>query len=163
MEFSDRPKNAAQSAAPPHTTLIRVLFDDDTKINQAIDALETKQAAEKEATTYRLAVLAKGSDGRISECDVARPGRGTAVTSAVIGGAAGLAAGGPLGAVIGAGAGALIGLSAEAVNEEAVSEFAEEDWSELRVGRRAILAEIANEAVPAFEQLMVQNGGRVCK
>ncbi len=150
----------AQMAAPPQSTLFLVTFPDEANVDQAIGAIVTRLAAEH-LRVYRLAVVARDPDGKVSLRDITEESHGTVGAGALIGGLTGLAAG-PLGAALGAGAGALIGWSAEMVNEEAVNDFANRDWSELAPGRRAIVAEVSQETAPAFEALMLANGGRAC-
>jgi uncharacterized membrane protein len=149
------------SAAPPQSKLLVFVFPDDAKIDQAIGAVITKLTAKEYLSVYRLAVVSRDLDGKISVKDITEKDFGTIGVGAFIGGLAGLAAG-PLGAAIGAGAGALFGWSAELVNEEAVSEFANKCLSGLAAGGRAIVAEVAEEAAPSFESLMQENGGTVC-
>ena len=110
---------------------------------------------------YRFAVVARGSDRKISLQDITEESHGTIGARALIGGLTDLTAG-PLGVAIGAGAGALLGWSAEMMNEGAVEEFANRDWQELAPGRRAIVAEASEETAPAFEALMAASGGRAC-
>ncbi len=105
-----------------------------------------------------MAVVARDLDGKISVKDITEEGHGTIGAGALIGGLAGLAAG-PLGAAIGAGAGALFGWSAELVNEEAVTEFADKHLGGLAPGRRAIIAEVAKDLASTFENLMAANAG----
>ena len=148
----------AEAAAPPQSQLLLVAFPDEAKLDQAIGAIAIRQPPVGQVTVYRLAVLAKGADGRITVQDVAEEGHGTVGAGALLGGLTGLA-GGPLGVAIGVGAGALLGWSAEIVNEDAVIKFADEQLSALPFGRRTLLAEVAADAVPAFRALMAANGG----
>jgi uncharacterized membrane protein len=149
-----------QRAAPPGSKLVVVMFPNKAKVDRAIGAILTKLAAGDDVKVNRLAVVEKRPDGKISLRDISEDGHGTVGAGALIGGLSGLA-GGPLGAAIGASAGALFGWSAELVNEQAVDEFANKEASELEPGRRAIVAEVAEEAAPAFDALMEANGGTV--
>jgi len=151
----------AQRAAPPGSKLVVVTFPDEAKMDQAIGALFTQLTAGERVKVYHLAVVAKGLDGKISLRDISDDRLGTVGAGALIGGLSGLA-GGPLGAAIGAGAGALLGWSAELVNEQADADFANKEWNETAFGRRTIVAEVAEEAAPAFNALMEANGGTVC-
>ena len=152
----------AQSAAPPGSELVVVIFPDEAKVDQAIGAIVTKLTAEGDATVRRLAVIARGADGKLSVKDLSEQEHGTIGAGALLGGLTGLA-GGPIGAMIGASAGALIGWSAELVSEQAVDDFANKNWSDLAPGRRALVAEVTEEAAPAFAALMAANGGTVRK
>ena len=151
----------AQSAAPPDSKLVVVMFPDQTKVDQAICAIQ-KLAMAGGITLYRSAIVARGSDGKVLVQDITEEGHGGVATGALIGGLSGLT-GGPLAAAIGAGAGALIAWSAELVNKQAVTELANKDANELAPGRRAIVAEVAEDAEPSFEALMEANGGTVLK
>jgi uncharacterized membrane protein len=152
----------AQRAAPPQSRLVLVTFADEAKVDRAIGAVLTELGPGAKETLYRLAVVTRGADGKVSVRDVTDEERGTVVVGALLGGVGGLA-GGPLGVALGAAAGALVGWSAELANEEGVTEFAKEDGSELAPGRRAVLAEVSEEAMLAFEALMVANGGVLWK
>jgi uncharacterized membrane protein len=149
-----------QQAAPPQSKLVLVTFPDQGKVDQPIGAILTKLISDGRTKVYRLAVVTRGPEGKISVKDVTKESHGTVLAGALIGGVSGLAAG-PLGAAIAAGAGALLGWSAELINEGAVTEFAEH-WSKLPLGCRGILAEVSEEAATEFEDLMVINGGLVC-
>ena len=96
------------SAAPPQAKLMVFVFPDDAKVDQAIGAIITKLTAKESMKLYRVAVVARDPDGKISVKDITEEGPGTIGAGMLIGGLAGLAAG-PLGAAIGAGAGALLG------------------------------------------------------
>jgi uncharacterized membrane protein len=152
----------SEDISPPHARVLIVTFPDEAKIEQAIGALITAMREKQDIKIYRLATFARGLDGEISVQDVTEESHGTVGAGALIGGLTGLAAG-PIGAAIGAGAGALIGWSAELANEEAVTEFASKNWSELAPGRRAIVAEVSDETIPRFRNLMASSGGAVAE
>ena len=107
---------------------------------------------------YRLATITRGSDGTISVQNV-QESHGTVLAGALLGGVSGLA-GGPLGVALGAGAGALLGWTAEQINEEGVTDLAKH-MSKLPFGKRAILAEVSEEALSSVEALVTANGGMV--
>jgi outer membrane lipoprotein SlyB len=151
----------AQSAAPPQSKLVVVTFPDEAKLDQAIGAILTALTERRDITVYRLATVTRGLDGKISVQDLSEESHGTVGAGALIGGLSGLVAAGPLAAAVGAAAGAILGWSAELVSEEAVTEFSAKDGGELPLGRRAIVAEVANEATPPFDALMAANGGTV--
>jgi uncharacterized membrane protein len=152
----------AQRTAPPQSKLFFVTFPNEADVDQAVGAIVTKLTSAEPPRVYRLALVARGDDGKLSVRDITEESHGTIGAGALIGGLAGLSAG-PLGAAIGAGAGALLGWSAEMVNEEAVDEFANRDWSELAPGDRAIVAEVSEETAHVFEALMAANGGKASR
>jgi uncharacterized membrane protein len=152
------PSTDMAAATPPQAKLLVFFFPDEAKVDQAVGALMTRLTPKDDMNLYRLAVVARNSDGKVCIKDLTEKELGTVGAGALIGGLAGLA-GGPVGAAIGAGAGALFGWSAELVNEEAVTEFANKHLQGLAPGRRAIMAEIDEEASPRFVALMQANGG----
>jgi uncharacterized membrane protein len=154
---AERPDDTI-SAAPPQAKLMVFVFPEDAKVDQAIGAIINRLTAKESMNVYRLAVVARDLDGKISVKDITEEGHGTIGAGALMGGLAGLAAG-PLGVAIGAGAGALFGWSAELVNEEAVTEFANKHLSGLAPGRRVIIVEVAKDQASTFEDLMVANAG----
>ncbi|HTW53983.1 MAG TPA: hypothetical protein VMU69_18140 [Bradyrhizobium sp.] len=153
---------AADRVTPPQTKLMIFVFPDEVKVDQALDAIVTKQRAENRIVVYRLALAEKMIEDKVSIRDISEDWLGPVGTGALIGGLSGLA-GGPLGALIGAGAGALFGWSAELLNEGTVTEFVRVCLRELAVGHHAIVAEIAADSAASFEALIEENGGRICK
>ncbi len=93
---------------------------------------------------------------------ITKEGLGGAAVGAFIGALAGLPVG-PLAATIGAAAGALIGGSADLTNEGVDTELAEKISRELAPGKAAVVAEVDNEGVVAFEALMKSIGGTVVR
>jgi len=111
---------------------------------------------------YASAVVARDSDGKLSVQEVTKEGFGGAAVGALMGGLAGLPLG-PLAATIGAAGGATIGISADLLNQGDEAEFAEKISRELAPGKAAIVAEIDDDGVIAFEALMESIGGTVVR
>ena len=137
--------------------LVVIMFPDAAMIQEAIDA-----RAERHIKLYASTVVARGSNGKLSIQEVTKEGLGGAAVGAFIGALAGFPVG-PLAATIGAAAGALIGGSADLTNEGVDTEFAEKISRELAPGKAAVVAEVDNEGVVAFEALMKTIGGTVIR
>jgi len=141
--------------------LVVVMFPDAAMIQEPIDALK-KLRAERHIKLYASTVVARDPNGKLSIQEVTKEGLGGAAVGAFIGALAGFPVG-PLAATIGAAAGALIGGSAELTNEGVDTEFAEKISRELAPGKAAVVAEVDNEGVVAFEALMKSIGGTVVR
>ncbi len=137
--------------------LVVVMFPDAAMIQEAIDALK-KLRAERSIRLYASTVVARDASGKLSVKEVTKEGLGGTAVGALIGGLAGLPLG-PLAVTIGAAGGALIGGSADLTNEGADTEFAEKISREWAPGKAAVVAEVHNDGVVAFEALMKSIGG----
>ena len=74
-----------QSAPPPQSKLMLVTFSDQTNIDEAVDAIVTNLSSGNQSGVYRLAVLAKATDGQISVRDITEESHGTVGAGALIG------------------------------------------------------------------------------
>ena len=141
--------------------LVVVIFPDAAKIAQGIRVLKDLHA-EGSGNLHASAVVAKDSGGKLSVQKVTKEGFGGTAVGALIGGLAGLPVG-PLAATIGAAGGALIGNSADLIDNGAFTEFADKTSGELALGSAAIVAEVSEEGLVAFETLMKAIGGAVVR
>ena len=94
--------------------------------------------------------------------EITKEGLGGTAVGALIGGLAGLPLG-PLAVTVGAAGGALIGNSADLLNQGDEAEFAEKISHELAPGKSAVVAEVDDDGVIAFEALMELIGGTVIR
>lgn len=60
----------AQVLAPPGSKLVVVMFPDEAKVDQAIDAIITRLTAGEDIRVYGLAVVARGLDDKIAVQDI---------------------------------------------------------------------------------------------
>jgi len=93
---------------------------------------------------------------------VTKEGHGGTVISALIGGLAGLPLG-ALAATVGATGGAIFGVSADLVHQSEGSKFVDKFARELERGNTAVVAEVAEDGVTAFEAVMTAVGGVVVR
>jgi len=140
---------------------IVVRFSDDARVHEGIHVLKAMQE-EGSIRLYASAVIARDKSGKLRVQMITHEGHGATAVGALIGGLAGLPAG-PLGLAIGAAGGALIGGSAEYVNQRADSEFADKISRELTPGKSAVVADIEEDGVIAFEARMQVVGGTVLR
>ncbi len=138
-----------------------VVFPDAAKITQATRALKDLHT-KGSIKLYASAVVAREAGGKLSVQEVTKEGHGGTAVGALIGGLAGLPLG-PLAATIGAVGGALIGDSADLLNQGDQAEFAEKISRELAPGKSAVVAEVDDDGVIAFEALMETIGGSVIR
>lgn len=143
------------------TKLITVIFPDEAKVHEGIRVLKEVQA-EGSIKLYASAVVARDSGGKLSVQEITQEGPGVTAVGALIGGLAGLPAG-PLGVTIGAAGGAIIGGSAELINQRADSEFVDKISHELAPGKSAVVADIDEDGVTAFEGKMQAIGGAIVR
>ncbi|MGP0092101.1 MAG: DUF1269 domain-containing protein [Xanthobacteraceae bacterium] len=136
-------------------------FPDQVKTDEAIRALR-KLHSEGNIKLYASAFLARDSHGKLSVQEITKEGLGGTAVGALIGGLAGLPLG-PLAATIGAAGGALIGNSADLLHQGDEAEFAEKISRELAPGKSAVVAEVDDDGVIAFEALMESIGGIVVR
>jgi len=137
--------------------LVVFSLPDETKIREGIRALKGMQA-NGNIKIYAAAVVAKDSSGKLSVQGIAHDELGVTAAGALIGGLAGLAAG-PLATTIGAAGGAIIGGTAGFLNQRDDSEFANSVARELAPGQSAIVADVDEDGVTAFEAEMQAIGG----
>ena len=138
-----------------------VVFPDEVKTREAIRVLKDLHG-KGSINLYASAVITKDSGGKLSVQKVTKEGFGGTAVGALIGGLAGLPVG-PLAATIGAAGGALIGNSADLIDNGAFTEFADKTSGELALGSAAIVAEVSEEGLVAFETLMKAIGGTVVR
>ena len=118
--------------------LVVVMFPDAATLQRATGALK-KVRAEGSIKLYASTVVARDPNGKLSIQEVTKEGLG------------------------GAAVGAFIGGSADLTNEGVDTEFAEKISRELAPGKSAVVAEVDNEGVVAFEALMKSIGGTVVR
>jgi uncharacterized membrane protein len=138
-----------------------VILPDEAKITQATRALKDLHA-KRSIKLYASVVVTRDMSGKLSVQEVTKEGHGGTAAGALIGGLAGLPLG-PLAVTIGAAGGALIGDSADLLNQGDEAEFAEKISRELAPGKAAIVAEVDDDGVIAFEELMESIGGIVVR
>jgi len=138
-----------------------VIFPDEAKISQATRAVKDLHAAGS-IKLYASAAVARDASGKLSVQKITKEGLGGTAAGALIGGLAGLPLG-PLAVTIGAAGGATIGISADLLNEGDEAAFAEKISHELAPGKAAIVAEVDDDGVIAFEALMQAIGGAVVR
>lgn len=143
------------------SAFVVVMFPDAAMIPQGTDALK-KLHAQGSIKLYGSAVLARDPSGKLSVQEVTKEGLGGTAVGALIGGLAGLPLG-PLAMTIGAAGGALIGNSADLLNQGDEAKFAEKISRELTPGKAAVVAEVDEDGVIAFEALMEGIGGSVVR
>ena len=138
-----------------------VTFDDSAMLHQATEALK-KLHSEGSNKGYASAVVAKDPSGELSVGHVTKEGYGGTAAGALICGLAGLPLG-PLAVTIGAASGAILGASADLLHHRDEAAFAEKILQELAPGKAAVVAEIAEEELTAFEAQMARIGGTVAR
>jgi uncharacterized membrane protein len=94
--------------------------------------------------------------------EITKDGHGGAAVGALIGALAG-SLGGPLGLAIAAAGGAILGESADLVSRRADAEFVEKVSRELTPGKAALVADVAEDGAPSFEELIKSIGGAVVR
>ena len=141
--------------------LIVVNFPDEAKIREGIRALK-EMRADGNIKIYASAAVARDPGGEFAVQKITDEGLGVTAIGALIGGLAGLPAG-PLAMTIGAAGGAIIGGSAKLINQRADSEFTNMISRELAPGQSAIVADVDEEGVTAFEAEMQAIGGAVVR
>ena len=138
-----------------------VTFPDAAMIHRATGALE-KLHTERGIKLYASALVAKDPSGKLSVREVTKEGLGGTAVGALIGGLAGVPLG-PLAVTLGAAGGAIIGNSADLLNQHDETEFTEKFSRELAPGTAAVVAEVGNDGLTAFEALMKAIGGTVVR
>ena len=136
-----------------------VTFPDETKAHEGVHILKDLRAQGRIAL-HGLAVVARGSDGKLSVGESAYEGpHGAAV--ALIGGLAALP-GGPVAATLFAAGGALFGLSADLINHSAGKELVNKVLSDLSSPiKSAVVAEVSEGEGVALDARMETIGGTV--
>ena len=138
-----------------------VTFCDAVMTDQGITAL-TKMHAEGSIKLYASSIVERDQSGKLSAREITKEGISGTVTGALIGGLAGLPLG-PLAMAIGAAGGATIGISADLLNEGDEAKFVEKISRELPPGAAAVVAEVDEDGLNAFEALMEGIGGTVVR
>ncbi len=136
--------------------LVMLTFPDQNKIEEAVRALQ-KIRSERDIKLYGSAVVAKNADGKFSVREITTEGLGGTKTAALIGALAGALAG-PAAAAIMATGGAVIGNAADMSAEDDFNEFAKGIADRVAPGGAAVVADIAEEGVGAFEITMQDLG-----
>jgi uncharacterized membrane protein len=138
-----------------------VTFPDETKAHEGVHILKVLRA-EGRITLHGLAVVARGSDGKLSVLGQrAYEGPHGAAVAALIGGLAGLP-GGPVAVTLFAAGGALFGLSADLINRGAGREFVNKVLHDLSsLTKSAVIAEVSEDEGVALDARMETIGGTV--
>lgn len=139
------------------SSFVVVRFADRAKTDPAIAALRRLHAGHA-IKFHASALVAKDESGKVSVEEITREGHGGTAGGAFIGGIAGLPAG-PVAAAIMATGGAVIGNAADLTAEQDFAEFADDMGDKLPRGGAAIVAEVIDSSVPAFEAEMLALGG----
>ena len=138
-----------------------VVFPNEAKAQEGTRAFRSLHE-EGSLSLYGIAVLVKDATGKVETKEEDRPGpRGTAL-GALLGGLVGLI-GGPAVAALGAAGGALAGGWRDALHAGVATDFLDEVSRELRPGRSAVVAEVAEEWVTPLDARMEAIGGVVLR
>jgi uncharacterized membrane protein len=127
--------------------------------DRAFDALKTLEASSGPAAGGSI-VVTKDLNGNLFVTETTREKIGATIAGAFIGALAGL----PLGAVatiLGAGAGALIGAAADILNRAGEEKHDKNIGRELKPGETALVIDISEKNMAAFEALMKSVGGTI--
>ena len=138
-----------------------VISFDAAKIPEGIGVLKKLQA-ERSIKLYASSVVAKDASEKLSVQEITKEELGGTAAGALIGGLAGLPLG-PLAVTIGAAGGATIGISADLLKQGDENSMVEKISRELAPGKAAIVAEVDEDGVIAFEALMETIGGAVAR
>lgn len=143
------------------SNFIVVVFPTETQAHEGRKALKELQDESKLAI-HGMALIHKGTDGKVSMKDEANEAPlGTAVGT-VVGGLIGLL-GGPVGLAAGAAGGAFLGYSVDAFNYGVGMEFVEEVSRNLRPGKSALVAEVDEFWTAGLDLQMEALGGIVVR
>jgi uncharacterized membrane protein len=134
-------------------------FPDHTKIDDAVRVLKNIQA-ERRIKLYGSAVIAKDDDGKLSVQEITKEGHGGTLVGLLIGALAGLPVG-PAAAAIVATGGAAIGIAADHSAEHDFEKFANKVADNMLRAHAAIVADFAEDDVPAFKATMQGLGASV--
>lgn len=141
---------------------IVVTFPDEPKSTEGAHILKDLHA-EGRITLHGLAVVARGSDGKLSVAESAYEGPHGAAVAALIGGLAALP-GGPVAAALFAAGGALFGLSADIINRSAGRELVNKVLNDLSSSTKsAVIAEVSEGEGVALDARMETIGGTVLR
>jgi len=139
------------------STLVLVTFPNMDTLRVGIEELN-RLHADAGIKLDSLAVVACDAGGKLSVQERVAERHGATAAGALIGGLAGLPLG-PVAAMIGAVGGALIGTSAEIVHRHDESALIDGMSRELTPGKAAIIAEVDDAGLTAFEAAMRRSGG----
>ena len=132
--------------------LVVLTFPDQNKIEETVRALQ-KIRSERNIKLYGSAVVAKDADGKFSVREITTEGTGGTKTAALIGAIAGAFAG-PAAAAIMATGGAVVGNAADMSAQDDFNEFADGVAARVAPGGAAVVADVTEEGVGAFEIIM---------
>ena len=138
------------------------IFSDLVKAREGAHLLVDRHAKDGEVL-QGLAVIAKDDNQRLSLKEIVHEHASGTAVGAFIGALAGFPAGGPVAAAIGATAGALFGLSADLINRGGSKALLEKVSRGLLPGKAAIIAEVSDDRVSAFETEIVSVGGAIVR
>jgi uncharacterized membrane protein len=138
---------------------VALTFPDHTKIEDAVRVLKNIQA-ERRIKLYGSAIIAKDGDGKLSVQEITKEGHGGTLVGALIGALAGLPVG-PAAAAIVATGGAAIGNAADHSAEHDFEKFANKIADNMFRAGAAIVADVAEDDVPAFKARMQGLGASV--
>jgi uncharacterized membrane protein len=139
---------------------IVVTFPDEPKSYEGAHILKDLHA-EGRIALHGLAVVARGSDGKLSVGESTYEGPHGAAVAALIGGLAALP-GGPVAATLFAAGGALFGLSADIINRSAGRELVNKVLNDLSSPTKsAVIAEVSEGEGVALDARMKTIGGTV--
>jgi uncharacterized membrane protein len=143
--------------------LVVLRFSDQAKADEAIRALRklhSESHSERGVKLGASTAVVRDSEGKLSVQEITKEGRGGTAAGAFIGALAGLPAG-PLAAAIMATGGALIGNAADLSVQSDFAEFADGIAGKINPGSAVIVAEVDENSVSTFEDLMKGLGGEV--
>ena len=141
---------------------IVVTFPDETKATEGAHILKDLHA-EGRIALHGLAVVARGSDGKLSVGESTYEGPHGAAVAALIGGLAALP-GGPVAATLFGAGGALFGLSADLINHSAGKELVNKVLNDLSSSTKsAVIAEVSEGEGVALDARMETIGGTVLR
>lgn len=141
--------------------MLVVVFDDVTQAYEGTRALQELHA-EGSISVYAAAVIAKDADGKVTVKQEADEGPIGTVLGMATGALVGVL-GGPAGVIAGAALGTTIGAVADLTNAGVDLDFADDVGKELRPGKVAIVAHVAEDWVVPVETRMSALGGVVLR
>ena len=143
------------------SAFVLVKFPNPGTVADALNELKSLRA-DGAVNVQFATVLARDLQGALSIQDLTTEGPGASAAGALVGGLAGLPLG-PAATVIGAASGALIGVSAELIDRQDRNQLVDETSRDLAPGTRAIIAEIDDSGLSAFEAAMERIGGTIIR
>ena len=138
-----------------------IVFPDETQAYQGSRALKELHA-EGSLTLYGMAIISKDAQGNLSVKEAADAGPLGMAVGSLVGGLVGVI-GGPAGVLAGAAGGTVIGSVVDLFNYGVGADFVSQVFNELRPGKTAVVAEIAEYWTTPLETRMQSLNGTVLR